>query len=169
MNKDFFNVYIKYFPTINKTLKMGRGGAVNVINNETQEVESYKNWQELNYVYKQLPIDEKWLNENHPNIPFKFWTFGDPNRYDEIKLAMENKYLEICNRTVDFKAMDFKKSDWVYYMDSSNDFCQTSNKMVIDLLQNSSDWTQIKLAPKKLTKSDIAKLIGLSVDQFEII
>ena len=41
--------------------------------------------------------------------------------------------------------------------------------MVIDLLQNSSDWTQFKLETKKLTKSDIAKLIGLNVDQFEIV
>lgn len=169
-NKDFFKVYAKYFPTINKTLKLGRGGVVNVINNETKEVESYKNWGELNYIYKQLPIDKKWLNENHPHTQFKFWAFGDPTRYAELKAAMESKYTEICNSNIIFdSAMDFKKSGWVYYMDSSNNFCQTSNKMVIDLLQNSSDWTQIKLASKKLTKSDIAKLIGLSVDQFEIV
>lgn len=37
------------------------------------------------------------------------------------------------------------------------------------MLQNSSDWSQIKIETKKLTKSDIAKLIGLNVDQFEIV
>ena len=51
-NKDFFKVYAKYFPTVNKTLKLGRGGVVNVINNDTNRVESYKNWHELNYIYK---------------------------------------------------------------------------------------------------------------------
>lgn len=169
-NKDFFKVYIKYFPTINKTLKMGRGGIVNVIDDSTKKTESYNNWEELNYVYKQLPVDEEWLKKNHPNIPFKYWTYGDPNRFADIKEAMENKYKEICDNTIDIKFnMDFKKSDWVYYIDSLNNCCQTNNKLVIDLLQNSSDWIQFKLETKKLTKSDIAKLIGLNVDQFEIV
>lgn len=167
-NQKFFNVYVKYFPTINKNLKLARGGVITVINNENQQVESYDNWEELNYVYKQLPIDDNWVKENHPNIPFKYWVYGDPNRSKDIKEAMENKYKEVCNNTIQFN-MDFKKSDWVYYIDSSNNCCQTNNKMVVDLLQNSSDWTQIKLETKKLTKSDIAKLIGLNVNQFEIV
>jgi hypothetical protein len=41
--------------------------------------------------------------------------------------------------------------------------------MVIDLLKNSSDWTQLILPIKKFTMEDIAKLVGLPIDQFEIV
>lgn len=167
--KEMFNAYVEYFPTINKRLKLDRGGKIRVICDNC-EVEIFDSWESLNNKYQLFPTStQSAIIEETASIPFKVWTYGDPNRYKEIKVAMEEKYLKICGKTIKFDSLDFKKKDWVYFMDSEGNFCQSGNDMVINLLQNSNDWVEFKLPIKKYTKAEIAELIGLSVNQFEIV
>ena len=52
---EFFNKYVSYFPTIGKQLKMGRNGSVLVIDKNTKQTTTYKNWDELNETYGLFP------------------------------------------------------------------------------------------------------------------
>lgn len=54
--KTMFDIYIKYFPTINKKLKLLGGGKIRVTNNNSGQIEIYNSWEELNNVYKLLPV-----------------------------------------------------------------------------------------------------------------
>lgn len=165
-NKDMFNAYIKYFPTINKSMKLIRNGRIRVTDNKTNEAEVYNDWEKLNEVYRLLPVDKP---EVETVKEFKYWAYGDPFRSAELRKLMEDKYFEVCGKVIKMDTLDFKKKDWVYFIGPKGDFCQSSNDMVIQLLKTSSDWMQLKLDIKKYTKADIAKLIGLPVDQFVIV
>jgi hypothetical protein len=159
--KEMFNAYLNFFSERGEKMKLERGGKVKVINkNGTSEL--FDSWEKLNEKYQLFPI------ENKKDVPFKIWTFGDPNRYKEIKTEMEKKYYEICGKSIKFDSIDFKKKNWVYFINSEGSFCQTCNDMVIDLLKSSSEWEEFKLPIKIFTKTDIAKIIGLDVDQFEL-
>ena len=161
-SKEMFNKYVQFFPTIGKKLKLMGSGKIKVFGRDEDEI--YDSWDALNRIYRLFEVEE--LVENKP---FKYWTYGDPNRYEDIKEAMEKKYVEICGKPIKMDILDFKKTNWVYYIDYDGNFCQSGNDMVISLLKNSSEWIEFKLPIKKLTKEDIAKLIGLRVDQFEIV
>lgn len=189
-HNEYFNKYVTYFPTIGKQVKLGRGGTIQVIDKSTKEVVTYKNWDEVNEKYRlfpyvtdqgvsvslppvdtltesQLTIEPKEAEETSCITIYtaKYWTFGHPTRYKELI----RKFSEMYN--VDERLLTgFNKPDWVYYFDSHNFLISTNNSMVIDLLQNSSDWSQYRLPePKKFTKEEIAGMIGMSVDSFEII
>lgn len=189
-HNEYFNKYVTYFPTIGKQVKLGRGGTIQVIDKSTKEVVTYKNWDEVNEKYRlfpyvtdqgvsvslppvdtltesQLTIEPKEAEETSCITAYicKYWTFGHPTRYKELI----RKFSEMYN--VDERLLTgFNKPDWVYYFDSHNFLISTNNSMVIDLLQNSSDWSQYRLPePKKFTKEEIAGMIGMSADSFEII
>lgn len=189
-HNEYFNKYVTYFPTIGKQVKLGRDGEIQVIDISTNEVVTYKNWDEVNEKYglfpyvtdqgvsvslppvdtlteSQLTIEPKEAEETSCITIYtvKYWTFGHPTRYKELI----KKFSEMYN--VDERSLTgFNKPDWVYYFDSHNFLISTNNSMVIDLLQNSSDWSQYRLPePKKFTKEEIAGMIGMSVDSFEII
>ena len=185
--KELFDIYTTYFANNNKKLKVERNGKLKIIDQKTWEVEVYSSWEDLDKAYglensdgttNLTPVEE--IKEEQPKpkcrakvksktIPqFKYWVFGDPNRYEELREFMEAKYIEVCDEDLSFE-VEFKKKDWVYYLDSTGNLCQTNNNMVIDLLKNSSDWTQLVLPIKKFTMEDIAKLVGLPTDQFEIV
>lgn len=189
-HNEYFNKYVAYFPTIGKQVKLGRGGTIQVIDKSTKEVITYRNWDEVNEKYRlfpfvtdqgvsvtlppidtlteeQLIIDPKESEEVSSITCYvcKYWTFGHPTRYKELIKKFGEMY------DVDVRLLSgFNKPDWVYYFDSHNFLISTNNSMVVDLLQNSSDWVQYKLPElKKFTKEDIAGMIGMSVDSFEII
>lgn len=165
-SKQMFDTYVKYFPSINKLLKLDRGGKVKVIDQKTNSTEIYQSWDELNNVYKQVPGFKEEVKEE---VRFKFWTFGHPTKYNELKQLMEAKYFELVGRKINLDSLDFKKSNWVYFMSPTGDFCQTSNEIVLSLLKDSTEWEQLTLPIKQFTKQDIAVMIGMSVDQFEIV
>lgn len=165
-NKNMFNVYVNYFPTIGKTLKLIRNGRIRIIDNNTKAEEVYDNWDKLNEVYRLFPVDGL---EVETVKEFKYWVYGNPSRPDDLRKLMEDKYFEVCGKKIKINTLDFKKTDWVYFIGPKGDFCQSSNDMIIQILQNSSDWKQLKLPVKKYTKSDIALMIGLPIDQFEIV
>lgn len=185
--KEIFELYVEYFSNINKKLKLERNGKIKVIDKDSWEVEVYSSWQELENAYNlnlnnsdQKPTegDQKTSNKTQNSKKttakpldfnkFKYWCFGDSNRWEELSIIMSDLYREIFDVDLNIE-VEFRKNDWVYYLDSVGNLCQTNNLMVIDLLKNSSDWTQIILPIKQFTKEDIAKMIGLSIDQFEIV
>lgn len=164
-NKTMFNEYVKYFPTIGKHMKLLRGGKIRV-NDSNGDFELFDSWEGLNNKYQLFETTTAPLQMKI--IQFKIWAYGDPNRCKDIKEAMEKKYFDVCGRAIKFE-LDFKKKNWVYFIDSEGNFCQSGNEMVINLLRNSSDWEEFKLPIKKFTKAEIAEYVGLSVDQFEIV
>ena len=161
--KEMFNAYIRFFSERGEKIKLERGGKIRVIN-DCGTPYIFNSWEDLNEVYGLFPTTTP-----KKNVPFKIWTFGDPNRFKDIKTEMEKKYQEVCGKPIKFDSIDFKKKNWVYFIDSDGSFCQSGNDMVINLLKNSSDWVEFKLPIKTYTKSEIAALIGLNVDQFEIV
>lgn len=175
---EFFNKYVSYFPTIGKQLKMGRNGSVLVIDKNTKQTATYKNWDELNEIYGLFPrqssspvVEEKPIQvKSTPGSIIrlqKIWTFGHPTRFNEIQKAF-CRYYGLDEKTL--IVGNFNKPNWVYYLDSTNSLVATNNTMVIDLLKNSSDWEEYKLPePKRFTKADIAGMIGMDVDAFVIV
>lgn len=165
--KNMFNDYLAYFPTINKQLKLLRGGKISVIDKDTKETEVYNNWDELNSVYQLFPLPELELAEfkiiDEPKQ--KYWCYGNPTRSNELIDFFSNYYLVNRNNI----SNGFKYANKVYYLDHNHNLCETSSQLVIDLLVNSSEWQEYKLETKKYTKADIAKILGLTVDQFEIV
>lgn len=164
-NKTMFNEYEKYFPTIGKHMKLLRGGKIRVYDSNGN-FEMFDSWESLNDKYQLFETTTAPLQLKL--VPFKVWAYGDPNRYKDIKSAMEKKYLDVCGKVIKIE-LDFKKKNWVYFIDSEGNFCQSGNEMVINLLRDSSDWEEFKLPIKKFTKAEIAEYVGLSVDQFEIV
>jgi hypothetical protein len=170
-HKEYFNKYASYFPTVNKQLKLGRAGAINVIDKNTGTTEVYSNWDELNSVYKQFPVE----SVETPKVEttkaigpttVKYWVKGHPTRHKELAQFFVDKY-GVNNS---FSSNNFNKSGWVYYVDTKGGLVSTSNDIVIELLQNSSDWVEYVLPePKKYTKAQIAELLGWDVNSFEII
>lgn len=177
-HNEYFNKYVSYFPTIGKQLKLGRNGSVLVIDKNTNQTTTYKNWEELNEVYGLFPhqlsspvVEEKTIQVKPTQESIlrlqKIWTFGHPTRFNEIKKEFCKQYGLDDNALI---GGNFNKSNWVYYLDSTNSLVATNNTMVIDLLKNSSDWKEYKLPePKRFTKADIAGMIGMDVDSFVII
>lgn len=175
-HNEYFNKYVEYLPTIGKQLKLGRNGSVLILDKTTNQTTTYKNWEELNKIYKLFPvtIDKttptaaiKSSKDNITVSTIKYWTFGHPTRFNEIKKEFCKQYGLDDNTLV---GSNFNKSNWVYYLDSTNSLVATNNTMVIDLLKNSSDWVEYILPePKRFTKADIAGMIGMDVDSFVII
>ena len=160
-NQTMFDTYIAYFPTIGKTMRKMRGSRIRVTDTTTGEVEEYNSWTELDAVYKQVNKDESPVEHELPKI----WTYGHPTRFKEIL-----KYFKSVYGERGYMAGSFSKSGWVYYIDHNGYLCSTSNDMVIDLLKNSKEWTEYKLPPlKKFTKAQIAELLGMDVNEFEIV
>ena len=102
-HNEYFNKYVSYFPTIGKQLKLGRNGSVLVIDKNTNQTTTYKNWEELNEVYglfTQQPsspvVEEKSIQVNSIKEPIirlqKIWTFGHPTRFNEIKKEYGKKF-----------------------------------------------------------------------------
>lgn len=169
-HKEYFNKYASYFPTVNKQLKLGRAGVINVIDKNTGETEVYSNWDELNNIYKQFPVETPKVavetETTHPSQIKKYWVKGHPSRYKELAQFFADTY----GGHNSFTGTNFNKSGWVYYIDAKGGLVSTSNEVVIDLLENSSDWEEYKLPePKKYTKAQIAELLGWDVNSFEII
>lgn len=175
-HNEYFNKYVSYFPTIGKQLKLGRNGSVLVIDKNTNQTTTYKNWEELNEVYKLFPVT---IDKTTPTVAtesskdnttistIKYWTFGHPTRFNEIKKKFCKQYGLDDNVLI---GDNFNKPNWVYYLDSTNSLVATNNTMVIDLLKNSSDWVEYILPePKRFTKADIAGMIGMDVDSFVIV
>lgn len=173
---EMFNTYVKYFPTIDKTIKLIRGGKIRVTDNKLEEETIYESWDDLNSEYKQV---DGYINEPKPKLEetiksspvdvFKVWTFGDPYYNEEIRQAMSDKFFKCYGKRLDFKGLDFKKPDWVYMIGPDEKYIETRNDLVIFLLENSKEWEKLKLPIKQFTKEDIAKLIGIPADKFEII
>lgn len=180
---DMFNTYVKYFPTIDKTIKLIRGGKIKVTDNKLNKETIYNSWDELNSEYQQVDgyINEPPKQEPKQEEPkkkveiFKVWTYGDPENSDELRQAMSDKYFEFCGKRLTFKELSFKKPNWIYMLGAAESnrpngvYIETCNDVVKFILENSEDWEQLKVPVKLFTKADIAKLIGMSVDKFEII
>lgn len=159
-NRIMFDTYITYFPTIGKTMKKMRGTKVRVIDNETGEAEEYNSWLELDAVYKQVNKDYAPVVQELPKI----WTYGNATRHKELLRYFQSVYGDRA-----YISGAFSKNNWVYYIDHNGRFCSTSNDLVIDLLENSKEWTKYELPPlKKFTKAQIAELIGMDENEFEI-
>ena len=160
-NQKMFDVYIKYFPTIGKSLKKCKGSRIRVIDNSTGEVEDYNSWVELDQVYKQVNKDDAPVVQEMPKI----WTYGHLTRSGEILKYFKNVY-----KGKVFTTGAFTKPTWVYYIDHNGVFCATSNEMVINLLVNSKEWTKYELPPlKKFTKAQIAEVLKMDASEFEIV
>ena len=167
-----FATYVKYFPSIGKKLKMGRNGRVNVINSDGS-LENYNSWDELNNVYKQLPVEAESnpLPNPLPNphnvavesssVP-KYYAFGSKIREKEIREFFEKTY----NKSF---LMVFDAKDCIYLLDSNGVLCQSSNQLLIDVVTHSSDWIEFKPKKQSMSKQDIAAKLGLNIDDFEII
>lgn len=159
-NQTMFDTYIAYFPTIGKTMRKLRGTRIRVTTTATGEVEEYNSWAELDAVYKQVNKDDAPIVQELPKI----WTYGHAARYNEISKHFKKIYGEVAS------VGTYNKPTWVYYVDSNGCLCSTSNDMVIDLLKNSKEWTKYELPPlKKYTKAQIAELLGMDVNEFEIV
>lgn len=163
--KNMFNDYLAYFPTINKQLKLLRGGKISVIDKNTKETEVYNNWDELNSVYQLFPLPElaEFTIIDEPKQ--KYFCYGNPTRSNEL-IDFFSNYYKVNRNNI---SNGFKYINKVYYLDHNHNLCETSSQLVIDLLVNSSEWQEYKLETKKYTKADIAKILGLTVDQFEIV
>ena len=96
----------------------------------------------------------------------KWFVRGNEARSKELK----NKFIELTKPNVVLpEGFDMSKKQWVYFVDSKGDLCSTTNCMVIDLLENSSDWEEYKLPdPIRFTKEQIAKMIGMDINEFTI-
>lgn len=182
---EMFEHYTTYFSNINKKLKVERSGRIKLVDQKTWEVEVYQTWEDLEKAYDlTLPIKEepKPVNKTYSQKPttkkkttkasdfnkFKYWVSGDPNRWEELRDMMIDYYRETFDEDLNIE-VEFKKPDWVYYLDHEGYLCQTNNTMVIDLLKYSNEWKQLVLPPKQFTKEEIAKMIGMPIDQFEIV
>lgn len=158
--KKYFNSYLTYFPTIGKKLKLQRGNKIGVIDEDGSMV-VFDSWKELNNVYKLFVEDV----EEQVASAIKYFAWGHKTRYNDL-LKSFLKVNQMQHLQVPTK-MD--KENWIYYIDCHGNFCSTSNQMVIDLITHSDEWAEYKLEVIKYTKSDIAKMIGKNVDEFEII
>ena len=160
-NRIMFDTYTKYFPTIGKCIRKGRGSRVKVIDTNTGEVEDYDSWADLDKVYKQVNKDDAPVVQELPKI----WTYGHATRHSEIMRHFRSIFKDQA-----FTSGAFTKPGWVYYIDHNGAFCATTNDMVINLLVNSKEWIQYELPPlKKFTKAQIAELIGMDACEFEIV
>ena len=160
-NSVMFDTYIKYFASINKKIKLQRKG-INVLSSNGELLETYKTWDDLNAVYRQVQTDEL-ADIPIPSIQgpkLYCWGNTNPKIADKLREAILG----------DQKSTSFNNPKQIYYMDSHGYLCQTSNELVIDLITNSKEWEEYKYKPVKLTKEEIAKKFGFtSVDEFEII
>lgn len=172
-HNEYFNKYVSYFPSIDKQLKLGRNGTILVIDKSNNQCSTYKNWEELNMQYKLFPYESNISNINETKVDhkqktssaIKYWAFGHPTRFKEL-IKKFNEFYNLDENIL----TGFNKQNWVYYFDSNNSLISTNNSMVIDLLQNSKDWVEYKLPePRKFTKAEIAGMIGMDIDSFEII
>lgn len=176
-HNEYFSKYVSYFPTIDKQLRLGRNGTINVTDKKTGQVENYKSWIELNNVYQQFPEEIEMTTKTQKEIKVetpvitvspknKVYVFGHATRYEEIAKFFKDTY-GIVNS---FSNNSFNKPGWVYYVDSKNNLVSTGNEIVIDLLKNSADWEEYKLPePVKFTKAEIAEMIGMNVESFIIV
>ena len=159
-SRTMFDTYISYFPTIGKSMKKLRGTKVRVNDNKTAESEQSNSWLELDAVYKQVNKDDSPVVQELPKI----WTYGSVTRYKELL-----RYFQSVYGDRGYINGAFTKAGWVYYIDHNGCFCATSNDLVIDLLENSKEWTKYELPPlKKFTKAQIAAMIGMDENEFEI-
>ena len=176
-NKLMFDTYIKYFSKNGTKIKLERGGKIRVFTQEGPIL--YNNWDDLNRVYKQLPIDE---NQETPEEDFKFVTpitptlYAASEKYKWFVYGSKTRSKELLNKFCELNDIpvlngyDMNKPNWVYYLDSQKHFCSTNNEMIIDLLKSSSDWKEYTLPePIKLTKQQIAKMINMDPEAFVII
>lgn len=175
-NKLMFDTYIKYFSKKGIKIKLERGGKIKVFYQDGPVL--YNNWEDLNRVYKQLPVDENQetpvedIKSVDPIVPvteyvnkYKWFVYGSKTRSKELL----NKFCELNDIPV-LNGYDMNKPNWVYYLDSHKNFCSTNNEMIIDLLKSSSDWKEYTLPdPIKLTKQQIAKMINMDPEAFIII
>lgn len=175
-NKLMFDTYIKYFSKNDIKIKLERGGKIKVFYQDGPVL--YNNWEDLNRVYKQLPVDENQetpiedIKSVDPIVPvteyvnkYKWFVYGSKTRSKELL----NKFCELNDIPV-LNGYDMNKPNWVYYLDSHKNFCSTNNEMIIDLLKSSSDWKEYTLPdPIKLTKQQIAKMINMDPEAFIII
>ena len=160
-NTEMFDIYVKYFPTINKKIKLHRRG-ISVLDANGQIIESYLSWSELNKVYKQVPEEGESV-EVKKEPTHKVYCWGDTNPI----IARKHREYIIGSGVV---PGSFDKPNYIYFIDSKGSLCQTCNDMVIDLITNSDEWKEYKYEPIKITKAEIAKRLGYSSpDEFEIV
>ena len=158
-NSEMFDVYVKYFAAQNKKIKLQRRG-VSILGSSGEVIEHYSSWIDLDKVYKQV---NKYENEELPVITERIYCWGNLNI--NIASKLRNKITGQANAYA-----PFDKPNYIYFLDSKGNLCQTCNDMVIDLITNSKDWKEYKYEPIKITKAEIAKRFGYSSpDEFEII
>lgn len=141
--KIMFDTYIKYFPTVDKKLKLIRGGKIRVTNIISNQIETYNSWEELNNVYKLLPVQNIETSSqiemscvdasNVPDLAEQIICDGPYHHIpipDKIDL---NKYM--------FSKKIFVRGHKTRYKELQDKFIElTKPKLSINCMMNKEDW-----------------------------
>lgn len=141
--KIMFDTYIKYFPTVDKKLKLIRGGKIRVTNIISNQIETYNSWEELNNVYKLLPvqnIETSSQNEmscvdtsNASGLAEQIICDGPYHRIPIPDKIDPNKYM--------FSKKIFVRGHKTRYKELQDKFIElTKPKLSINCMMNKEDW-----------------------------
>lgn len=141
--KTMFDTYVKYFPTVDKKLKLLRGGKIQVTNINSNQIETYNSWEELNNVYKLLPIQNiesssqiKMNCIDTSNIPGMAEQIICDGPYHHIPIPDKidlNKYM--------FGKKIFVRGHKTRYKELQDKFIElTKPKLSINCAMNKEDW-----------------------------
>jgi hypothetical protein len=163
VSNEMFKTYIKYFRDQGASLKIRNGKIYVTRNGNTM---TYDGWEDLNNEYKLFP-DQVTVQSVSNDREVNYWVRGNKERQGEILEFFKKEY----NINPIYYKDAFNMNDYVYYFNSDGYLCATSSNLVIDILKQSKhDWVEFKLPEvRQLTKSDIAKMIGMNVDEFDIV
>lgn len=141
--KIMFDTYIKYFPTVDKKLKLIRGGKIRVTNINNGQIETYNSWEELNNVYKLLPTQNI---ESSSQINMSCVdTSNIPGMAEQIICDGPYHHLPIPDKIDLNKYMSNKKifvrGHKTRYKELQDKFIELTNpKLSINCMMNKEDW-----------------------------
>lgn len=141
--KTMFDTYIKYFPTVDKKLKLIKGGKIRVTNINSGQIETYNSWEELNNVYKLLPTQ---TTESSSQIKMNCVdTSNIPGLAEQIICDGPYHHIPIPDK-IDLDKYMFSKKIFVRghktrYKELQDKFIElTKPKLPINCMMNKEDW-----------------------------
>lgn len=108
--------------------------------------EVFLNWFEVaNHYFIPVKIPKNYVYRDYK--PCKYWVWGSENDWKDIcKVFNEYAGYEVFG-----DSKTFNNKNRVYFLNSEGYLCESSSGIVIDILQNSSDWTEIRVMDVKST------------------